>query len=176
LKIKNLNLNPTRTKLLNILKIMGAKIKINIKDNDIEPIGDLEVHSSNLTNTSIDLFDNPNVIDEIPLLITLSPLLPGEFKLSNAWELKKKESNRLKSVVNNLKNLNIKVLEFDGGVSIKGPQIFSNGEVYTYSDHRIEMAFSILKHLVDAKIKINGPSTVSVSYPTFYRDLNYILQ
>ncbi len=173
--VKNVGLNPTRTELLSVLKKMGADITIKKSYDFIEPIGDIQVRSSKMHNIAVDLNIYPNLIDEAPILSVMAPLMEGKFTLLNAKELRVKESDRIKSVTEGLRKLGVKLDEQNDGFSLIGPQPVQSGQINTYMDHRIEMAFSTLNLLVDAEIKILNPPMVSISYPDFYNDLKEII-
>ncbi len=175
LKILNVGLNPTRTSALEVLTKMGGQINVRVREGYIEPVGDIEIFSSKLNAIKVDLSIYPNLIDEVPLFAIMAPFIEGEMCIINAESLRVKESDRIYSVVSNLRNLSIVVREYRDGFSINGPQKINSGVINTYFDHRIEMAFSILSSLTDANVIINNPSTVAISYPNFYNDLYNII-
>jgi len=112
LLIRNVSLNESRLGFVNHLIKMGAKIKFeNVNEDTVEPFGNLTINSSELKNVEINKEDIPNLIDEIPILTIAGLFADGEFKLDNAEELRYKESDRIKSIVDNLKKINIDVEE-----------------------------------------------------------------
>ena len=96
--LKNIGLNPTRARLLTVLKDMGASIEIT-SQKGIEPYGDIKVSSSKLTNIAIAADDIPFIIDEIPILAVAAMFATGKMIVTNAEELRVKESDRIKSTV-----------------------------------------------------------------------------
>ena len=172
--ISSICLNPTRTGILQVLKDMGAQIEVNPKNKQVEPIGDLHIKYSSLTNLNVDKQLIPNIIDEIPILAVLATQADGLFTVRNARELRFKESDRIKTIVNNLKNLGIVVEDYDDGFELEGPQHIQSGEVITEGDHRIAMAFKVAEIISGKKIVIDNPKCAAVSFPDFYQILNLI--
>ena len=176
IQISSVSLNPTRTGLLKVLELMGAKIdKIEQKSRP-EPIGKLHAEYQALNNIEIPQRLVPNIIDEIPVLAILATQSEGRFILKNAKELRFKESDRISAITNNLKNLGVKVEEIEDGFIIDGPQKIVGGSVVTHNDHRIAMAFSIAGLLSKEVVKIDNPACASVSFPTFYSILKTIVK
>jgi 3-phosphoshikimate 1-carboxyvinyltransferase len=174
LQIKNVSLNPTRTGLLDILLKMGADIEIDKKRQSPEPVGDIVIKYSPLRNIEIEPSIIPNIIDEIPILSILASRASGLFELHNAEELRYKESDRIKAVVENLRNCGIEAEEYEDGFKIMGEQNFSGGKIKTYGDHRIAMSFAIANLLTKEEIILDDPSCADVSFPQFYSILKEI--
>lgn len=174
--VSDVSLNPTRTGLLTVLNLMGADIKINLKSEKPEPIGDIETTSSVLHNITIDERIVPNIIDEIPILAIIASQSEGKFEIRNAKELRFKESDRIKTIVDNLKNIGVTAQEFDDGFILNGPQKITGGSVATRGDHRIAMAFTIAGLLSENTINIDNPECASVSFPGFYKTLKSIIK
>jgi 3-phosphoshikimate 1-carboxyvinyltransferase len=172
--ITNASLNPTRTGLLNVLREMGGSIEAEITNEYPEPVGRIHVKSQQLKNIEIQKEIIPNIIDEIPILSILATQSDGEFVIHSAEELRYKESDRIKTIVENLAALGIKVTEFTDGFSIQGPQKIKGGKVTTFNDHRIAMAFTIAGLSASGTIEIDNPKCASVSFPDFYDILRKI--
>ena len=172
--ITNASLNPTRTGLLNVLREMGGSIEAEITNEYPEPVGRIHVKSQQLKNIEIQKEIIPNIIDEIPILSILATQSDGEFVIHSAEELRYKESDRIKTIVENLAALGIKVTEFTDGFSIQGPQKIKGGKVTTFNDHRIAMAFTIAGLAASGTIEIDNPKCASVSFPDFYDILRKI--
>lgn len=168
IKIKNVGLNPTRIGFLDTIKKMNANIYYNIKDNSLEPYGDIYVESSSLNGIKVDSTIIPSMIDELPLIALLGIFAKGETVLRNSKELIYKESNRLKSIVNNFRNLGVNIIEYNDGFSIKGPQKITKGKIDSYHDHRIVMMFSILNYITKGKIVLKNKKLANISFPGFY--------
>ncbi len=174
--IQNVSLNPTRTGFLQILQQMGAQIEIQQKQSQPEPAGDLVIHSQPLNNIEIPAKLVPNIIDEIPILSILASQSEGTFLLRQAGELRFKESDRIKAIVENLARVGVKAEEFEDGFQINGPQRFRKGRVITHGDHRIAMAFAIANLVSDGLIELDNPACVAVSFPEFFDILKGLIK
>lgn len=176
LRLKNISLNSTRTGILDILRKMGADIELeNLSESSNEPYGDLIVRSSKLHNIEITEEIIPNIIDEIPILTIAGIFAEGEFTIRNAAELRKKESDRIKSICSNIRILGIKVDEFEDGFSFRGEPRDENQTFESFGDHRIAMAFSILALLLKGGGKVLNFECVSISNPKFFYQLKQIV-
>jgi 3-phosphoshikimate 1-carboxyvinyltransferase len=170
--IKNILLNPTRMDFIKVLLKMGANISTERNFDGIEEVGTIRVSSSRLKAITIDLFEYPNIVDEIPIIASLAPLMDGILELKNAGELRLKESDRITAITNNLSSLGVRSYETKDTLIIPGNQKIFNGKISTYNDHRIEMAFAILSTLMEADIVFEQNKTsIDISYPNFYKDL-----
>ncbi len=174
LQISNVSLNPTRIGLMKILKEMGAKVEHQLVKIKPEPIGSVNVQSSQLKNLEIPAEIIPNIIDEIPILAVLATQAKGRFVIRNAKELRFKESDRINSIVQNLREIGVQVEEFEDGFSFSGPQKLKAGKIITHGDHRIAMAFSIANLLTKENILIDNPSCAAISFPGFFKILDKI--
>lgn len=173
--IENVSLNPTRTGILDVFKQMGAVLKITENVGKIEPVGQIRVLCSKLHNISLRGSIIPAIIDEIPMLAIVASQSTGRFEICDAKELRFKESDRIRAIVDNLRLLNIKIDEFDDGFALTGPQTLSGGSVHTMNDHRIAMSFSIADLLTNAHIVLDDKSCIDVSFPGFQESLKRIL-
>ncbi len=174
--LRNVSLNPTRDGILRHLKKMNAKIDINVRVNDPEPMGDITVRYSKLQNAPFDIDIIPNIIDEIPILAVIGSQADGIFELNGAEELRYKESDRIRVMAENLESVGIKVLEKPDGMTISGGQILTGGSVKTHGDHRIAMSFAIAGLVSKEKIIIDDPSSADVSFPQFWSILDRIIK
>lgn len=172
LRLEQVCLNPTRTGAFEVLERMGVRIdREEVRTVGGEPIGTLVVSPATLSATSIGGADIPRCIDELPILACVAACAVGETWITGAGELRVKESDRIRSVVDNLRRLGVDVHELPDGMRITGTQGGLSGHVLTHGDHRIAMAFGVLAAMPDNRITIDDPGCVSVSYPTFWRDL-----
>lgn len=169
--LKNVGINPTRAGVIELLIKMGADIKILSKDDSIEPTADILVRSSKLSGIEICGDIIPNVIDEIPILAVAAAFAEGETKISDASELRHKESDRISAMCNELKKCGISVTECDDGMIIKGGSPHG-GAFVSYNDHRIAMAMAVLALGASTPSSLSGEDAVSISYPGFFDDLN----
>ena len=171
--IKNVGLNPTRTGLINILRLMGADIQVNITNKNYEATGDVIVSSSKLMSIKV-----PNelislAIDELPLIFLAAAVASGETIIRNAEELRFKESDRIKSMVDLLKNLSIEVNEYQDGLEIKGGNI-SGGIINSFGDHRIAMTALVASSIAKEKIEVENCENINTSFPSFITLMNSI--
>jgi len=172
LRLDNVCLNPTRTGAFDVLRRMGARLDIEeARTIGGEAIGTLVVFPATLHATSIGGSEIPSCIDELPMLACVAARAVGETRITDAGELRVKESDRIRAVVENLRRLGVEVEELPDGMRIVGSQAALSGHVVTHGDHRLAMAFGILGALPGNRITIDDPGCVSVSYPTFWRDL-----
>ncbi|NPA50035.1 MAG: 3-phosphoshikimate 1-carboxyvinyltransferase [Epsilonproteobacteria bacterium] len=166
--LKNVSLNPTRVEAFEVLKKMGADVEFILKENKFEPIGDIIVsYSKELKGVEISK-NIPWLIDELPALSIAMAFAKGESIVKNAKELRVKESDRIKSVVDNLRRCNIEVDEFEDGYRIQGGD-FKGALINSYGDHRIAMSFAIAG--LKSKIEIEDVECVDTSFPNFFEIL-----
>ncbi|WP_457622626.1 3-phosphoshikimate 1-carboxyvinyltransferase [Persephonella sp.] len=177
LLLKDVLINPTRDGFFRKLKEMGGNIQyLNIREKAKEPVADIHVkYSPELKGIQIKKEDVPSMVDEIPLLSMIATQAEGETIITGAEELRVKESDRIKAVIDNLRNLGIDVEELPDGMIIKGKQKIKGGVVDSYKDHRIAMGFSILGLISEEGIKIKDADSVFISYPEFYEHLEKII-
>ena len=171
--IKNVGLNPTRTGLINILRLMGADIQVDITNKNYEATGDVIVSYSKLMGIKV-----PNelislAIDELPLIFLAAAVASGETIIRNAEELRFKESDRIKSMVDLLKNLSIEVNEYQDGLEIKGGNI-SGGIINSFGDHRIAMTALVASSIAKEKIEVENCENINTSFPSFITLMNSI--
>ena len=168
--IKNVGLNKTRTGIIDVVKNMNGNIEIiNERLVGGELVGDLLVrYTKDLCATTIDKDIIPRLIDEIPVIAVLATQAEGTTIIKDAQELKVKESNRIKSMVENLKILGADIEELEDGMIIKGKSKLNGGKIKTFKDHRIAMAFSTLNLISDEKIKLDDEDCINVSFPGYF--------
>jgi 3-phosphoshikimate 1-carboxyvinyltransferase len=162
--LRNVSLNETRIEGFRVLEKMGANISYENVSSTKELVGDILVSSSELTAISVK--DNIAwLIDEIPALAIAFIFAKGVSTIKNAKELRVKECDRIMAVANNLKELGIKVQEFEDGFEVTGGD-FNSGNVLSYGDHRIAMSFAILGLVKD--ISIDETNCINTSFPNFF--------
>ena len=168
--IKNVGLNETRTGIIDVVKSMNGNIEIiNERLVGGELVGDLLVrYTENLCATTIDKDIIPRLIDEIPVIAVLATQAEGTTIIKDAHELKVKESNRIKAMVDNLKILGADIEELEDGMIIKGKSKLNGGKITTFKDHRIAMAFSTLNLISDEKIILDNEECINVSFPGYF--------
>ena len=171
--IKNVGLNPTRTGLINILRLMGADIQVDITNKNYEATGDVIVSSSKLMGIKVPNALISLAIDELPLIFLAAAVASGETIIRSAEELRFKESDRIKSMVDLLKNLSIEVNEYQDGLEIKGGDI-SGGVVNSFGDHRIAMTALVASSIAKEKIEVENCENINTSFPSFITLMNSI--
>ncbi len=174
--IKNVGINPTRIAIVDVLKSMGARIKIiNLDNTVIEPIADLEVESSQLIGTTIEGEIIPKIIDEIPILALAATCAKGTTVIKDAQELKFKESDRISSTVNTLRKLGADITSTEDGMVINGPNQLYGNVCDSLNDHRIAMLAAISGLIAKGTTTINNFESVDVSYPKFRNTLDMLV-
>lgn len=161
--IKNVTLNPTRIEAYHVLKRMGVIVNFIEKENVYEPIGDIEVINNELNAVNVD--ENISwLIDELPALSIAMSLAKGTSKVSNAKELRVKESDRISAVVNNLKICGVDYKEYEDGYEINGGKI-KKATINSSGDHRIAMSFAIAG--LNSDMEIEDTQCIDTSFPNF---------
>jgi 3-phosphoshikimate 1-carboxyvinyltransferase len=170
LLLKHVGVNPTRTGVIDILKLMGANIEVlNERTVGGEPVADLHVVYSPLKGIDIPEHLVPLAIDEFPVLFVAAACAEGRTRLSGAEELRVKESDRIQVMADGLQILGVDAQSTEDGMIIQGGSI-GGGEVISHGDHRIAMSFSIAGLRANAPITIHDCENVNTSFPEF-RDL-----
>ena len=174
LVLKNVGINPTRDAVIEILRRMGANISVNMIDGtDVESIADIHVQYSSLVGIKIPEDLVPIAIDELPVIMIAAAFAKGDTELVNALELRVKESDRIDAIAVGLKSLGINVTTRDDGMMVTGGKL-RGGEVHSYGDHRIAMAFAIAATNADETIKILDCVNVNTSFPDFIENSSSI--
>ena len=173
LVIEHVGLNPTRTGIVAILRRMGARIVIegDAVEGDVtatgEPAGTLTVAHESLHPVEITPDEVPGVIDELPVLGALATH-GGELRVTGARELRVKESDRIASLAEGLRNMGGEVDELPDGFHVRGARRLRGGHVDAHHDHRLAMAFAVAALGADGPTTIHGADAAAVSYPEFF--------
>ncbi len=176
--IRNVGLNPTRTGILSVLEQCGVSVEIeNETDRCNEPIGDLTVRSNTKLKSPaiIDGDVVANVIDELPIIAVLGTQLPDGIEVRGAAELRVKETDRIDAVVRNLRAIGVDVDEFDDGFRVHRSDIIG-GEVDSFGDHRIAMAFAVAGLLSKDGVTVNNADCTDISFPGFFETLTTLVE
>lgn len=171
LRLRHIGINPSRIALINVLKSVGARIEIeNPRIVHGEPVADIFIRSSVLKG-DLELSGAviANLIDEIPILAVAGARLDGTLTILDARELRVKESDRIRSIVDNLRLMGAEVEEFDDGLRLKGAQRLRGARVDSFDDHRIAMAFAVAGLIAEGETEIVNADAASVSLPEFYQ-------
>jgi len=172
--LKDVILNPTRTGIIDVMEKMNARIYINNrKEVSGEYVGDITVeYSPHLQATTISGEIIPRLIDEIPAISILATQAEGQTLIKDAGELRVKESDRIRSTVENLKLIGANAEELPDGLIIRGKSKLKGGKVKSFGDHRIVMAFAIAGLISEEGVEIDNIESINTSYPSFFSDLD----
>jgi 3-phosphoshikimate 1-carboxyvinyltransferase len=167
LLLEGVGVNPTRTGIIDILRLMGGDITLeNQREAGGEPVADLRVRSASLKGVEIPEALVPLAIDEFPVLFIAAACAQGRTVLRGAEELRVKESDRIQVMADGLLALGVSVEPTPDGIIIDGGQI-GGGAVNAQGDHRIAMAFSVAALRANAPIQIHDCANVATSFPNF---------
>jgi 3-phosphoshikimate 1-carboxyvinyltransferase len=170
LTIHDVGLNPRRTGLLDVLERMGARVTVfNRRKVGGELVGDLEVHSAELTATDITAEDVPRLVDELPLFALAAAVARGDSRLTGAGELRLKETDRIESVTNGLKAVGLRIRARDDGFQVRGvPARPTGGRMSSDGDHRIAMLAAVAGLVSREGVEVGDADAVAISFPGFY--------
>jgi 3-phosphoshikimate 1-carboxyvinyltransferase len=163
------NINPTRTGVVNILQLMGANLTLtNEREIGGELLADIRIKSSKLTGIHIPEEFVPLAIDEFPAVFIAASCAQGETILTGAKELRVKESDRIQVMADGLTNLGIENEVLEDGIKIQGGEFKQpTGMIESHHDHRISMSFAVASLRCNYPIEINGVDNVMTSFPNF---------
>lgn len=165
----NVNMNPTRTALLEVLKSMGATFRFEkLSNKAFEPVAELCVQSQPLRGVRVDEALVPQLIDEIPILAVLATQAKGETIITGAKELRVKESDRLAALTTNLRAMGANLEELPEGLIVRGPSRLRGTKLDSFHDHRIAMAFAIAGLCADSPTTIHHAECADISFPGFF--------
>lgn len=169
--VTNVGINPTRTGIINVLKDMGADITLeNVHTSAGETVADITVRSSSLKGTTVGGNIIPRLIDELPIIAVAAVFADGQTVIKDAQELKVKETNRIRAVVDEFNKCGIDITETDDGMIINGGKSIHGADFKTYGDHRMAMSLTVLAQLADCESTLDDSDCACVSYPTFFDD------
>jgi len=167
LVIRNVGVNPTRTGLLEMLRLMGGRIELrNPRLAGDEPVADLLVEPARLRGITVPAGLVPLAIDEFPAFFVAAALADGETTVSGAAELRVKESDRIGVMAEGLAGLGASVEALPDGMRIRGGRL-GGGTIDSHGDHRIAMAFAVAAACADAPVRILDVANVATSFPGF---------
>ena len=167
LQLQHVGVNPTRTGVLEILKLMGADIVLsNPRVVGGEPVADVRVRAAPLHGIDIPLEQVPLAIDEFPALFVAAACAQGRTVLTGAGELRVKESDRIQVMADGLRALGVDAEPTPDGMIIQGGAI-AGGTVDSHGDHRIAMSFAMAALRASGSIRIEDCANVNTSFPGF---------
>lgn len=166
--LKHVGMNPTRTGVIDILRLMGANIEI-VSERVVggEPVADIRIRQAQLKGIDIPESLVPLAIDEFPVLFVAAACAEGTTRLTGAEELRVKESDRIQVMADGLQVLGVDATATPDGMIIHGGKPIGGGTVQSHGDHRIAMAFSIAGLRASGQITIHDCANVNTSFPTF---------
>lgn len=168
-RLENVCLNPTRLGFFEILKRMGAEIRIQETERRMgEPVGVIEASSSRLRGTTVAPEEVPSAIDEFPLLAVVATAASGPTVVRGAEELRVKESDRIGSVVGELSKLGARMEEHQDGFTVHGSSALKGATVECHHDHRLEMSMAVAALVADGTTTLSNAGWASVSFPEFW--------
>jgi len=170
LTIHDLGVNPRRTGLLDVLERMGARITVyNRRRAGGEWVGDLEVHSSELTATDVAAEEVPRLVDELPLFALAAAGARGDSRLTGAAELRVKETDRIETVTTGLRALGVHIRARDDGFDVRGvPARPTGGRMSSDGDHRIAMLAAVAGVTSREGVEVRDADAVAISFPGFF--------
>lgn len=172
LTIEDVNLNPTRTGLLDVLLEMGANIKITETGIEAgEPVGDIRVQYSELHGVAIGGELVVRMIDEFPIFMVAALRAEGETIVRDAKELRVKETDRIAVMAQELRKLGAEIEEYDDGFRIVGKQSLMGTTVDGHDDHRVAMSLTIAGLLADEMTVVTDAKCAGDSFPNFSQTL-----
>lgn len=173
LTVQRVGLNPTRTAFLHALRRMGAHVEITEDpDGGPEPVGSITLTPGPLRGITVGGDAVPGLIDELPLIAALGARAEGVTSITDAEELRAKESDRISAMVDNLRALGVEVEERPDGLDVRGTDGPLRGRVECRGDHRIAMTFGVLGAARSNEIEIDDPVAAGVSFPGFWELLD----
>ena len=186
IRLTGVGINETRDGILRVVRAMGGDVRIqNVHMEGREPVADLVVRSSELKACSIGGDIIPALIDELPVIAVMAACAGGITRIRDASELRVKESERLRLIVDSLRAMGVTVEETDDGMDIygmasqkdrvRGPGrlgLLQGAEIDPHLDHRMAMACAVAGLISDTPMIIKDADCVKISYPRFYSDLD----
>ncbi|MDQ8154871.1 MAG: 3-phosphoshikimate 1-carboxyvinyltransferase [Gemmatimonadota bacterium] len=177
LALHDVCINPTRAGAFEVLRRMGAQVRYqDARVEGGEEVATVVVSPGMLRGAVIEGRDVPSLVDELPVLACVAACATGETRVTGAAELRVKESDRIKAIVNNLRAVGAEAEELPDGFVVRGTgrRPFA-GAVATHADHRIAMAFGVLGVVPGSAITVDDPACAAVSFPTFWKELSRVV-
>lgn len=172
IKVCDAGINPKRTGIIDVLKAMGADLRVeNERTESGEPIADICVRSSSLVGVDIAGELIPRLIDEIPVLAVAACCAKGKTVIREAQELRVKETDRIATTVKELSKFGAEIEELPDGMVIHGGKQLRGAECHSRQDHRLAMALGVAALVAEGESLIHAAEAVNFSYPSFWRDL-----
>jgi 3-phosphoshikimate 1-carboxyvinyltransferase len=177
LVIESLLLNPTRASLLDVLKLLGARLSvINLEEHHGELVGTVKIEHGKLTGITVEGAQSVALIDELPVLAAIAPYTRDGIEIRDAKELRVKESDRIALVAKNLRAMGAECEEREDGLRVPGNQKLHGAEIDSGADHRIAMAFAVAALRAEGQSVIHGAESARISFPEFFEMLESVVE
>ncbi len=181
---ERLSLNPTRIGIIKVLKRMKAKIKVKAlrsrQSGSFEPVGNLTISSGKLKGTSVASYEIPSLVDELPIIMVAACFAEGRTVIKGAGELRVKETDRINSMVRNLKSMGADIGVKKSGcgesIVIKGGRHLHGASLKSFGDHRTAMSMVVVALAAEGASRLDDINCVSKSFPGFITALNSLLR
>lgn len=170
--LPNVLLNPGRIGFFALLERMGADIRIEIEQENPEPVGTIQVESCDLRSTTVRAEQVPSMVDELPLAALVATQARGITRIQGAQELRVKESDRLQVTREILGAMGAKIQELPDGWVIEGPTRLHAARVDAHGDHRMAMLAYVASTVADGLVVLSGEECVAISYPGFFQQFH----
>jgi 3-phosphoshikimate 1-carboxyvinyltransferase len=176
--LERIGVNPTRTGILDILGRMGAEVEVEPAgfsgERGEEPVARITVRTASLRGTRVEGRDIPLAIDELPLVALAACFAEGETVIADAEELRRKESDRIATVVGSLAALGADIEATSDGMVVRGTGKLRGGGIESHGDHRIAMLGAVAGLASEEGVEVRGMDAASVSYPGFVSDVEVL--
>lgn len=176
LRLEGIGVNPTRDRICTVLQRMGAKITYSYHENTVEPVADIMVEGSTLTNIEITREDIPFLIDEIPILAVAALFGRGTFTVREAKELRHKESDRISAIGELITGIGGEFTEYPDGFELKRSGPLRSFKLHSRHDHRIAMSGIIAAIAAGVGAEIIDYACINTSFPSFFEVLDQLDQ
>lgn len=169
LLLKNVGVNPTRSGIIDILQQMGGSIELlNQRELSGEPVADLLVKSSELKGIEICGELVPRAIDEFPVISVAAAFAAGVTIISDAAELRVKETDRIAAMCATLGKLGAQIAPLEDGLRVTGGQPLNGAKVNSFGDHRIAMSIAVAALRAAGEVDIEDTGCTATSFPHFW--------
>ncbi len=172
IRIDKVSVNPTRAGILDIISRMGGVCKVSNRSDTFEPFADIEIEYARTRGIVIGEKDIPSIIDELPILFVLAALSEGKTVIRGAAELRVKETDRIRSMKENLEKMGVRVGVEGDEITITGGGRLKGANFRSFGDHRTCMAMAIAALAADGESSIDDIDCVNKSFPDFFKMLD----
>ena len=169
LTIEGVGVNSTRTGLLDVLQRMGAQVEMErVRRVGGEPVGDLVARAGVLRGVQVGGDMVVRMIDEFPILAVAATRAEGETLVRDAAELRVKETDRIATVVEELRKMGAQIVPRPDGFCVHGPTVLRGADVHSHGDHRLGMALAVAGLIAEGQTTVDGVACVADSFPGFH--------